>query len=170
MIGVFLKTFYLFCNKLLGLITCDTFADNKSKTVSIFFSRFFTTGTSGVDAFAYDWSKYNNWIVPPVHLMYMTISLMRMCKPRGTLLIPKWMSAVFWPMIINSFTDNHQSYIKDLREYKYPPKTIPTRIARKSIFAKQPFNSSALVLLINFHYRLLFYNVTHCDRFSICVT
>ena len=81
----------------------------------------------------------------------MTISLMRMCKARGTLVIPKWKSAVFWPMIINSFTDNHQSYIKDLREYKNPHQTIPTRIARKSIFAKQPFNSSAFVLLIHFH-------------------
>ena len=153
MIGVFLKTFYLFFNILWDPITCDTFADNKSKKVStgIFFSRFFTTGTSDVDAFAYDWSKYKNWIVPPVHLIYMTISLMRMCKARGTLVIPKWKSAVFWPMIINSFTDNHQSYIKDLREYKNPHQTIPTRIARKSIFAKQPFHSSALVLLINFH-------------------
>ena len=87
MIGVFLKTFYLFFNKLWDPITCDTFADNKSKKVStgIFFSRFFTTGTSGVDAFAYDWSKYKNWIVPPVHLIYMTISLMRCVKPEALL-------------------------------------------------------------------------------------
>jgi hypothetical protein len=92
MIGVFLKTIYLFFNKLWGPITCDTFANNKSKKVStgIFFSRYFTTDTSGVDAFAYHWSKYNNWIVPPVYLIYMTISLMRMCKTRGTLIIPKW--------------------------------------------------------------------------------
>jgi hypothetical protein len=86
--------------KIWGPFTCDTFADNKNKKVSIFFSRFFTPGTSGVDAFAYDWSKYNNWIVSPVHLISRTISHMRMCKARGTLVIPKWKSAVFWPMII----------------------------------------------------------------------
>ena len=110
---------FIFFNKLWGPFTCDTFADNKNKKVSIFFSRFFTPGTSGVDAFAYDRLKYNNWIVPPVHLISRTIiSHMRMCKARGTLVIPKWKSAVFWPMIKNRFTDNYQSYIKDLREYK----------------------------------------------------
>ena len=111
-----------FFNKLWGPFTCDTFADNKNKKVSVFFSRFFTPGTSGIDAFAYDWSKYNNWIVPPVHLISRTTSHMRMCKARCTLIISKWKSAVFWPMIINRFADNYQSYINDLREYKNPQK------------------------------------------------
>ena len=140
-----------FFNKLWGPFTCDTFADNTNKKVSIFFSRFFTPGTSGVDAFAYDWLTYNNWIVPPVHLISRTISHMRMCKARGTLVIPKWKSAVFWPMIINRFTDNYQSYIKDLREYKNPQNIFQPGSQENSIFAKQPFNRNVLVLLIEFH-------------------
>ena len=76
---------------------------------------------------------------------------MRMCKTRGTLVIPKWKSAVFWPMIINHFTDNYQSYIQDLREYKNPQNIFQPGSHENSIFAKQPFNSSVLVLLIEFH-------------------
>ena len=88
------------------------------------------------------------WIVPPVHLISRTINHMRMCKARGTLVIPKWKSAVFWPMIINRFIDN---YIKDLSEYKNPNNFFQPRSQENSIFAKQPFNSSVLVLLIEFH-------------------
>ena len=48
--GVSQNIFYFF-NKLWGPFTCDTFADKKkNKKVSVFFSRFFTPGTSGVDA------------------------------------------------------------------------------------------------------------------------
>jgi hypothetical protein len=53
-------------------------------------------------------------------------------------------------MIINRFTDNYQSYIKVLREYKNPPIFQPG-LQENSIFAKQPFNSNVLVLLIEFH-------------------
>ena len=120
----------------------------KQKKYLYSFLDFFTAGISGVDAFAYDWSKYNNWIVPPVHLISRTISHMRMCKARGTLVIPKWKSAVFWRMIINRFTDNYQSHIKDSREYENHPKIFQPGSQENSIFAKQLFNSNALVSLI----------------------
>ncbi|CAC5361265.1 unnamed protein product [Mytilus coruscus] len=55
------QNIFKFFNSLWGPFTCDTFADDRNKRLPVFFSKFFTPGTSGVDAFAYDWSKFNNW-------------------------------------------------------------------------------------------------------------
>jgi hypothetical protein len=65
-----------------------------------------------------------------------------MCKARGTLVIPKWKSAMFWPMIINRFTDNYQSYIKDLREYKNPQKFVQPGLQENTIQLTLVFSNS----------------------------
>jgi hypothetical protein len=46
------------------------------------------------------------------------------------------------------YHDNYQTYIKDLREYKNPQNIFQPGSQENSIFAKQPFNSNVLVLLI----------------------
>jgi hypothetical protein len=51
-------------------------------------------GTNGVDAFAFDWSSDNNWIVPPVSLVCKAINHMFLCKAKGVLVLPKWKSAL----------------------------------------------------------------------------
>lgn len=44
--------------------------------------------TAGVDAFSFDWSQDNNWIVPPVRLISKTISHLMTCKGKGVLVAP----------------------------------------------------------------------------------
>ena len=100
------KNIFNYFDTLWGPFTCDRFADFKNKKVSIFNSKYFTPATSGVDAVAYDWSTHNNWLVPPVCLVSKCINHMRLCKAKGTLVVPKWKSALFWPMLVNRFTDN----------------------------------------------------------------
>jgi hypothetical protein len=60
-------------NKKWGNFTFDRFADNNNCKVDNFNSKFWVPGTNGVDAFAFDWSSDNNWIVPPVSLVYKAI-------------------------------------------------------------------------------------------------
>ena len=38
------------------------------KTI-MFYSKYWTPGTSGVDAFAFNWGGHNNWLVPPIKLV-----------------------------------------------------------------------------------------------------
>ncbi|VDH92564.1 Hypothetical predicted protein [Mytilus galloprovincialis] len=78
----------MLCRKLVKLYT-----DNKN-VVNIV-----QKGTSGVDAFAYDWSKFNNLVVPPVSLITRAVNHMQMCKAKGVLVVPKWKSAICWPRI-----------------------------------------------------------------------
>ncbi|VDI58027.1 Hypothetical predicted protein [Mytilus galloprovincialis] len=129
----------MLCGKLVKLYT-----DNQNVVKIV------QKGTSGVDAFAYDWSKFNNWVVPPVNLITRAINHMQMCKAKGVLVVPKWKSAIFWPRIVDRFTDTYKKFVKDFREYKNPKNFFVAGSHDNSIFAKQPFNSHVLVLLVDF--------------------
>lgn len=56
-------------NTVLGPKTYDIFASCNNFKIDKFYSLFITHGTSGVDAFAFDWTQNLNWIVPPVSLI-----------------------------------------------------------------------------------------------------
>lgn len=58
---------FSFFNTVWGPYTCDIFASfcNNFK-VNKFYSLSWTPETSGVDAFAFDWSQDVNWIAPPI--------------------------------------------------------------------------------------------------------
>ena len=107
--------FQIFNNKW-DKITFDRFADDKNHKVKKFNSRFWVPGTHGVDAFAFDWSGENNWIVPPVGLVCKVLNHMFTCKAKGVLIVPKWKSALFWPMIWNYTETNFHSFILDFVE------------------------------------------------------
>ena len=82
-----------------GPFTIDRFADERNKKLHKFNSKFFCPGSSAVDAFTENWVNENNWICPPINLIGSVIKHMKLCKCKGTLLIPIWTSAYFWPLI-----------------------------------------------------------------------
>ena len=41
---------------------------------------------------------------------------MQLCKAKGTLAIPKWKSALFWPMLVDNFTEDFKTFVKDFRD------------------------------------------------------
>jgi len=43
--------------------------------------------------------KENNWICPPLSLIGDVLKHFRICKARGTLLVPVWQSAYYWPLL-----------------------------------------------------------------------
>ena len=133
-----------------GPYTCDRFADSKNCKVSYFNSKFFTPQSSGVDAFAFDWHGHNNWLVPPMNLVTRCLIHMKICRARGTLVVPKWKSAVYWPLLVNRFTDNFRSFVVDYIEYKQPMNFFEAGSQENSIFAQRPFRTNVLVLLIDF--------------------
>jgi hypothetical protein len=71
----------------MGTYTCDRFADNNNRNVTLFNPKYFTPESSGVDAFAYDWLGHNNWLVPPIHLVSRCLIHMQLCKAKGTLVM-----------------------------------------------------------------------------------
>ena len=50
---------------------------------------------------AFDWRGENNWVVPPIYLVGRCINHMVRSRAVGTLVVPWWTSAVFWPLLVN---------------------------------------------------------------------
>ncbi|CAC5383937.1 unnamed protein product [Mytilus coruscus] len=74
----------------------------------------------GVDAFTVDWRGINGLFVPPVSLIPRALMYMRQCKAVGTLILPYWPSASYWPMLCpfgDGFISEVTNFI-DLPTYK----------------------------------------------------
>ena len=52
-----------------------------------------------VDAFTCDWSNECNWLCPPPYLLLRAIKHAIQIGAHGTLIVPRWLSAPFWPML-----------------------------------------------------------------------
>ena len=86
-------------NYMHGPFTYDRFADDLNCKTLKFNSKYHCPGTSGVNAFTFNWKNENNWLCPPINLIGSCIRHLKICKGKGTLLIPIWESAYFWPLI-----------------------------------------------------------------------
>ena len=82
-----------------GPHTCDRFACHYNAKRPAFNPRFYQPGSSGVNAFAQDWSKADNWLCFPVCLTLKVINHLHACNAAGTLVVPIWKSAHFWPSL-----------------------------------------------------------------------
>ena len=68
-----------------------------------------------MDCFTQDWGKEcNNFVCPPPHLISAVLYHMESCKAKGTLVVPEWKSAPFWPLLC-SFDRSllFQDFVKD---------------------------------------------------------
>ena len=84
-------------DSLKGPHTEDCFATYYNRKIVRYFYRFWNPETSGIDAFLRSWKVENNWLVPPVYLIPIALAYMYNQGAKGTLVVPLWKSAVFWP-------------------------------------------------------------------------
>ena len=84
-----------------GPHSVDRFANHVNAKLPRFNSRFWNPGSEGihVDAFVMDWHGENNYACPPIRLIVRVLHHMRNCKASGSLIVPLWHSAPFWPMV-----------------------------------------------------------------------
>ena len=82
-----------------GPHTIDRFANHTNTQLPRFNSRFWNPGSEAVDAFTRDWSGENNWLCPPLFLIPRVIRHALNTAASGTLIVPRWPSAPFWPML-----------------------------------------------------------------------
>ncbi len=78
----------------------DRFASAENAKCTLFTSLNDEIGSFGVGAFNFDWGGFNNWVVPPPHLLAQTVLHMRACGASGTLLMPEWPSNPVWPLLM----------------------------------------------------------------------
>jgi hypothetical protein len=88
---------FLFLDANWGTHTIDCFASPENAQLPRFHSWFWSPGSVAVNTFTVNWGEEVNWWVPPLHLVCHTISHALNCKAKGTLVVPMWKSAPFWP-------------------------------------------------------------------------
>ncbi len=81
-----------------GPHSVDRFADCNNCQVPHFNGRCWNPGSEAVDAFTVNWSGENNWWCPPIALIPRVIGHAQVCRAVGTLMVPYWPSALFWPL------------------------------------------------------------------------
>ena len=77
-----------------------------------FFPHFWNPGCAGVDAFFQQRTGENCLVVPPVNIITQVLSYMVSQKYKGTLIVPSWPSAVFWPILWQRYETNIQEYTR----------------------------------------------------------
>ena len=107
---------FMLLDKEWGSHTFDRFATNYNRKCDSFNSKFWCSGTSGIDAFRFSWSSDNNWLVPPPCLVIETVNKLIRENATGTLVVPEWKSAPFWPIIHTGF--KFRAFIKNVKVFK----------------------------------------------------
>ena len=82
-----------------GPHTVDRFASFHNAQLPRFNSRCWNPGSEAVDAFTVNWGGQNNWWCPPIGLIPRVIRHAQVCAAVGTLVVPCWPSAPFWPLL-----------------------------------------------------------------------
>lgn len=141
--------FFDFMSQKWGPYDFDRFASFENTKCKQFNSKFWNPGTRGVNAFSFDWKGYNNWLVPPVCLVIKVINHLVSCRANGTLIVPKWPSAVFWPVLFEKWS-KHEYFLADILDIKNSDTIFKHGKNKKSIFGSDKFYSNVLAVKFQF--------------------
>ena len=132
-----------------GPHSVDRFACSYNSKLPRFNSRFLQPGTEAVDAFSQDWSSENNWFGPPTVLIGRSLSHLRDCKAIGTLIVPMWKSAQFWPLLCDDGI-HLNSFVRECCFLPDRPDLFVKGRAKNTLFGTKAFKSRCLALRIDF--------------------
>ena len=128
-----------------GKFTCDLFADNLNTKCKKFFSKYVCPGTSGANAFKFNWRGGNNWAAPPVSLIGECLRHMKACNANGALVVPKWEASYFWPLICKN-ENIFEPFVKNYVEFNDPDIFFEIRKGEKM----QSLWANMMVLKVDF--------------------
>ena len=154
---------FAFLDKSWGPHTIDRFACHYFKKLPLFNSKIFQPGTSGVNAFSQDWAFANNWLCPPT---YLTVRA-------GTLIVPLWRSAHFWPVICDDGV-HFSNFVHDWYVLPHIPNLFIRGKAKNCIFGNGQLKFIMLALRIDFSVPLRSAVRGFCTEFkqlcTVCTT
>ena len=102
-----------------GELNIDWFASEHNAKLEIFYSKFWSRGSSGVDAMSHDWSKSFGLFVPPPAMLAKVVNKMKYESVVGVVIFPVWESAIFWPLICNG----HAGFVRNVIDFVNLPTT-----------------------------------------------
>ena len=139
------EEFFNFMNQLWGPFDYDRFANHENAKVPRFSSAIWNPGCEVVDAFSQNWAGFNNWLVPPIYLVPKSIRHLVNCEAVGTLIVPKWKSAQFWPLIFDKYSVWSEN-ISDILEFDYDKRIFIQGRNKHALFSSNRFSSKVLAV------------------------
>lgn len=132
-----------------GPHTVDRFASLNSKQLDRFCSKWLCPGCESVDAFTLSWSGENNWLVPPVYLISRVLKHMSYYREFGTLIVPYWPSAAWWPLLFKD-DGTMQDFIVGCLDVPLHPSTFLPGSAEGDLFGHGTLSCRILAVRIVF--------------------
>ena len=130
--------------------TVDRFASFQNSQVPRFNSRCWNPGSEAVDAFTVDWSGENNWWCPPISLIPRVIRHAQACGAKGSIVVPLWPSAPFWPMLCPFKTGCFATFVRDVRELPQVDSLFLPGLSGAVLFNGEVPNTQVLALRCDF--------------------
>jgi hypothetical protein len=97
-----LPNIFMLCQEKWGQFSIDRFADHENTQCKRFNSKCFVPNTEAVDCFGERWNRDFNWVVPPIALIVPALNFMLTSGAQGVLGVPEWISAPFFPHLVDS--------------------------------------------------------------------
>ena len=91
--------------ELWGPHSIDRFANYLNTKLPRYNSRYWNSGSESINTFVCDWGHENNYVCPPIPLVSRVLLHAKNCNAQGTLIVPAWFSAPFWPLLLSEFGD-----------------------------------------------------------------
>ena len=136
-------------DRLWGPHTVDRFASEKTAQVARFCSRFLNPGCEAADAFTVSWAGDNNWLFPPPFLVPRVLRHMAVGEEAGTLLVPEWQSAPWWPLLVTR-RGTWRKFVTDARRMQPYAGIFIAGSAASSIFSTGTPAFTLLALRLKF--------------------
>lgn len=131
-----------------GPHTVDRFASSHNAQLPRFNSRFWCPGTEAMDAFTVDWKGECNWLCPPIYLIPQVLRHAKNCGCVGTLVVPVWKSAAYWPMLCPDGT-YWAEFVTGVSQLPQTPEVFLPGLRGASLFKGCP-NTPVVVLRLRF--------------------
>ena len=128
------RSCFMSLDRLWGPHLVDRFACEKTKQLDRFCSRFLNPGCEAADPFTVSWAGVNNWLFPPPFLVPRVLRHMSVGKEDGTLLVPEWRSAPWWPLLVTR-CGSWREFVVDSRQIQPYEGIFVPGSAASSIFS-----------------------------------
>lgn len=127
----------------------DRFASEKTAQVARFCSRSLNPGCEAADAFTVSWAGVNNGLFPPPFLVPRVLRHMAMGGEDGTLLVPEWQSAHWWPLLVTR-RGTWRKFVTDARRIQPYAGIFSAGSAASSVFSTGTPAFTLLALRLKF--------------------
>ena len=127
----------------------DRFANYLNTKLPRYNSRYWNPGSESIDTFVCDWGHENNYVCSPIPLVSRVLLHAKNCNAQGTLILPAWFSAPFWPLLLSEFGGTFNFSIKDIIELPMAKEFYEIG-TWNSIFGKEDLKFRMLALRFDF--------------------